>query len=49
VGGGCKWVKLDVPPRSTVNPTAKVETTGGDQEEEEGDVRVNEEKEVEEA
>jgi len=48
VGGDCKWVKFNVPPRSTVNRIAKVETAGGGQEEEEGDVRVNEEEEVEE-
>jgi len=47
-GTECKWVKLDVPPRSTVNPTARVEMAGGGQEEEEGDVKLNEGKEAEE-
>jgi len=41
-------VKFDFPPRSTVNPTAKVGTAGGGQEEEEGDVKMNEEKDPEE-
>jgi len=48
VGGDCKWDKFNVPPHSTVNPIAKVETAGGGQEEEEGDVKMNEEKEPEE-
>jgi len=47
-GTECKWVKFDVPPRSTVNPTAGVEMTGGGQEEEEGDAEMNEGKEPEE-
>ena len=39
---------FDVPPRSAVNPTAKVETAGGGQEEEEGYVKTNEERDPEE-
>jgi len=35
-------VKFDVPPRYTVRPTVKVEMAGGGQEEEEGDVKMNE-------
>jgi len=42
-------VKFDVPPRSTINSTSKVETGGGGQEEEgEGDVKMNEDKDHEE-
>jgi len=42
-------VKFDIPPRSTVNSTSKVETAGGGQEEEEeGDVKMNEDKDPEE-
>jgi len=39
---------FDVPPRSAVNPTAKVETAGGGQEEGEGYVKTNEERDPEE-
>jgi len=39
---------FDVPPRSTVDPTAKVETAGGGQEEGEGYVGMNEERDPEE-
>jgi len=42
-------VKFDVPSRSAVNSTSKVETGGGGQEEEEeADVKMNEEKDPEE-
>ena len=42
-------VKFDVPPRSILNSTPKVETAGGGQEEEEeGDVKMNEDKDPEE-
>ena len=48
-GSSVSGVKFDVPPRSTVNPTAKMETVGGGQEEEEeGDVKMGEEREPEE-
>ena len=39
---------FDVPPRSTVNPTAKVGTAGRGQGEGEGDVKMNEERDPEE-
>jgi len=35
---------FDIPPRSTINPIAKVETAGGGQEEGERDVKMNEER-----
>jgi len=41
-------VKFDVPPRYTTKAAAKVEMAGGGQEEEEGDVKMNKEKEAEE-
>jgi len=37
-------VEFGAPPRSTVHLTLKVETAGGGQEEEEGDVKANEER-----
>ena len=48
-GSSIGGVKFDVSPRSTVNPTAKVETAGGGQEEEEGgDVKMDKESESKE-
>jgi len=38
---------FDVPPRFTVNPTAKVEMAGGGQEKGEGDAKMDEESDTE--